>query len=102
MSKFSNPSDADYNDPSMAGINQGAGLRGRIYWLWWLKQQYLAQAMRFVERLANGFTIFYYDGSNPAAKDEMAKAIKNQDPNSYGLLLPRWGVGPTTNGVAPP
>lgn len=93
------PDDADYNDPLSAGAAHGVGLRGRVYWPWWIKQQYLAQAMKYVERLANGFTIFYYDASNPSARAAMKEALENQDPNSYGLLVPRWGAGKDQNGV---
>lgn len=92
------PDDSDYWEPDLAGAVMGTGIRSRIYWLWYLKQQILAQVMNFTERFANGFTIYYYDGSNPDARAAMLEALQNQDPNTNSLLLPRWGDG-STNGV---
>jgi len=92
------PEDADYWEPDLAGGVMGTGIRSRIYWLWYLKQQILAQVMNFTERFANGFTIYYYDGSNPEARTQMLEALQQQDPNTNSLLIPRWGDG-STNGV---
>lgn len=92
------PEDADYWEPDLAGGVFGTGIRSRIYWLWYLKQQILTQMMNFTERFANGFTIYYYDGSNPTARQEMLTALQNQDPNTNSLLLPRWENG-GNNGI---
>ena len=92
------PEDADYWEPDLAGGVMGTGIRSRIYWLWYLKQQILAQVINFTERFANGFTIYYYDASNPSARGEMLKALQEQDPNTNSLLLPKFGEG-SKNGV---
>lgn len=83
------PDDADWVEPEMAGSIHGVGVRGRLYWFWWLKQQVFAQLMNYIQRFANGLTIFYYDASNPEAKREAELAAQQQYSNT-ALLYPRW------------
>lgn len=93
------PDDADFNEPEMAGSIGGVGVRGRLYWFWWLKQQVFGQLMNYIHRFANGLTIFYYDASNPQALHQAQMAAKVQFQNSV-LLYPRWnGTNPDVNKV---
>ena len=93
------PDDADYIDGQTAGSVMGVGLRGRLYWFWWLKQQVFALLMNYLERFSNGLTIFYYDAHNPAAKEEAEAAARSQFSNT-ALLYPRWMMGNSApNGV---
>jgi hypothetical protein len=93
------PDDADWEEPEMAGAVHGVGVRGRLYWFWWLKQQVFAQLMNYIHRFANGLTIFYYNAQDPNAKKEAEKAARQQFLNT-ALLYPRWNSErPDTNGV---
>lgn len=93
------PDDADWTEPEMAGAIHGVGVRGRLYWFWWLKQQVMAQLMNYLHRFANGLTIFYYNASDPAAKAEALTAAKQQFSNT-ALVYPRWpSENPDTNKV---
>lgn len=93
------PDDMDWLEGEMAGAVHGVGLRGRLYWFWWLKQQVFALMMNYLERFANGLTIFYYDAHNPGAKQEAEAAAKAQF-TSNALLYPRWINGNVSpNGV---
>jgi len=93
------PDDSDWEEPEMAGAIHGVGVRGRLYWFWWLKQQVFAQLMNYIQRFANGLTIFYYNASDPAAKAEAETAAKQQYSNT-SLLYPRWNSeNPDTNKV---
>jgi len=93
------PDDADWTEPEMAGAIHGVGIRGRLYWFWWLKQQVFALLMNYIQRFANGITIFYYNASDPAAKRE-AEAAARQQFSSTALLYPRWNSeNPDTNKV---
>lgn len=83
------PDDADWTEPEMAGAIHGVGVRGRLYWFWWLKQQVFAQLMNYIHRFANGLTIFYYNASDPQAKQEAEAAARQQFSNT-ALLYPRW------------
>lgn len=93
------PDDADFNEPELAGSIGGVGVRGRLYWFWWLKQQVFGQLMNYIHRFANGLTIFYYDASNAQAMKQAAAAAKAQYSNT-ALLYPRWnGTNPDVNKV---
>lgn len=93
------PDDADWVEGELAGAVHGVGLRGRVYWFWWLKQQVFALMLNYLERFSNGLTIFYYDAHNTAAKEEAEAAAKQQFSNT-ALLYPRWlRDGAAPNGV---
>lgn len=92
------PDSADYWESDLSGLGQGAGIRHRVYWMWYIKQQLLAHLMTYVERFANGLTLFYYDASNAQAKTEMEAAIAAQA-GQTAYLLPRWGSGKDQNAV---
>jgi hypothetical protein len=93
------PDDSDWTEPEMAGAIHGVGVRGRLYWFWWLKQQVFAQLLNYIHRFANGLTIFYYNASDPAAKLEAEKAARQQFSNT-AILYPRWpSENPDTNSV---
>lgn len=93
------PDDADWTEPEMAGSVHGVGIRGRLYWFWWLKQQVFAQLMNYLHRFANGLTIFYYNASDPQAKAEAISAAKKQF-SQTALIYPRWNTEkPDTNKV---
>lgn len=93
------PDDADWIEPEMAGAIHGVGVRGRLYWFWWLKQQVFAQLMNYIHRFANGLTIFYYNASDKEAKEEAITAARQQF-SSTALIYPRWNTEkPDTNKV---
>ncbi|CAM6002961.1 unnamed protein product [Sphagnum balticum] len=93
------PDDADFIEPELAGSIGGVGVRGRLYWFWWLKQQVFGQLMNYIHRFANGLTIFYYDASNQQAMQQAAMAAKAQFSNT-ALLYPRWNsTNPDVNKV---
>src|SRR5690606_19649842 len=60
--------DGEYESPRDAGRIHGIGLRNFLYWIWYQKQETLAQLVEIVERTAAGFTIYYYPEGNAEAK----------------------------------
>jgi hypothetical protein len=93
------PDDADFIEPELAGSIGGVGVRGRLYWFWWLKQQVFGQLMNYIHRFANGLTIFYYDAGNPQAMQQAQSAARAQFSNTV-LLYPRWNsTNPDVNKV---
>lgn len=88
--------DADYFEPELAGGVQGVGIRHRIYWLWWMRNEVLTWALDFLERIgAGGLTVFYYDASDPSAKNAAEKAAVEYDRNT-ALAWPRYSGGKET------
>lgn len=80
--------DAAYEDSHGAGAIHGIGIRSQIYWFWILKQEALQQLVEFVERVGQGFTIYYYDSGNPDARSEM-ETIAKEHTGSNVVLFPR-------------
>jgi hypothetical protein len=92
------PEAADFLEGELAGSVHGVGVRGKLYWTWWIKQQIFALLMNFLERYANGLTIYYYDAENQEAKGIAEQAAAT----NYGraaLAFPRWRQGPDQNAV---
>lgn len=89
------PEDTDFMESEQASARFGVGIRGRIYWLWWQRQQVLSWLMDYLERVgAGGFTIYYYEAGNPKSQDEVREAAEKQFRNN-AILFPRFMNGMT-------
>lgn len=86
--------DAPYESPLDAGSVHGVGIRSRIYWTWFQKQEALAMLLDFLERSAQGIWVYYYPTGNPQAKAEM-EAVAKQQAESNVILMPRMTGDPT-------
>lgn len=98
------PEDADFFEGELAGGIAGVGIRSRIYWLWYLRQQVFAFLMDYLERVgAGGFTIYYYEMGNPQSLTEVQQAAEAQWRNN-AILFPRYRdqktSGPGVDNVA--
>lgn len=86
--------DAPYESPLDAGSIHGVGIRSRIYWTWFQKQEALAMLLDFLERSAQGLWVYYYPTGNPQAKAEMEQVAKQQAESNV-ILVPRMTGDPT-------
>lgn len=82
--------DGPFEDPLSAGRIFGVGIRDRIYWEWYQKQETMATLMEVIHRTGTGFTIYYYDRNNPASKAAMEDAAANAN-HENTLVIPRNG-----------
>lgn len=80
--------DADYLDGEMAGAVHGVGIRSRIYWFEWLKQELLEWITTYMQRTGLGLTIFFFDQSNPKGRIEAEKAAREQAKDTV-IVWPR-------------
>jgi phage gp29-like protein len=80
--------DAAYEDPLSSGSIHGIGIRSRIYWTWFQKQELLALFMEYLERSALGFEIWYYDDGNPEGKAQAEAVAKNRNGRKNIVLFP--------------
>lgn len=95
------PSDYDYiYEAEKAGGVHGIGLRDRIYWAWWLRQEVLAWCMNAMQRIgANGNFIGYYEMGNAASKTAVIEALKTF--SAHGVsAFPRSPGAPSGMGTA--
>lgn len=82
--------DGEYEEPRNASKIFGVGIRDRIYWTWYQKQDALAWLMEFLERSAFGIELWYYPAGNPQAREELRQAAAERaGPNKNILLVPR-------------
>lgn len=74
--------DADYFEPEMAGGIGGVGLRHKVYWAWWLRDEMLSWAVDFMQKVGTlGLLVFMYEDGNQKAKaaaEEAAKAASSE------------------------
>lgn len=96
------PEDSDFFDFDRAGAVMGVGVRGRLYWFWWLKTKILGQLIDYLQRVAVGYTIYYYEQGSEQSRMEVedlaAKHIGGQ-----AIIFPRKadGTGPMVQRLEP-
>ena len=79
--------DGEYEEPRNAGRIHGIGIRSRIYWTWFQKQESLAWLMEFLERSAFGIEIWYYPWGNSQAKEKTMEAAKERIGQGRNIVL---------------
>lgn len=88
--------DGAYEDPISAGRIHGVGVRDRIYWCWYQKQETMATLMEIIERTGSGFTIYYYPDGNQKAKTEVEDMAAKQKHDNI-LIMPRMPGDPAAD-----
>lgn len=73
--------DAPYEDISAAGRIHGFGIRSRVYWEWFQKQETLRWMMEYLERSAFGLDLWFYPEGNASYLTAMKKAANERVSN---------------------
>lgn len=81
--------DAAYESPIDAGAIHGIGIRSRIYWTWFQKQETMALLMEYVERCGLGFEIWTYEQGNPESQAAVENAAKNRVGRRNLIFFPK-------------
>ena len=79
--------DGEYEEPRNAGRIHGVGIRSRIYWLWYQRQECLAWLMEFLERSAFGIEIWYYPWGSAKAREETRVAAEERIGQGRNIIL---------------
>lgn len=79
--------DGAWEDPENAGSIHGVGVRSRIYWAWFQKQEALAFLMEYLERSAGGIEVWEYPAHNPEAKAKTERAARERLANGRNVVL---------------
>ena len=80
--------DADFFEGEMAGGVHGVGVRSRIYWMDWIRKEWLSNVSDYLEKVGQGVLIFYYEAGNPESETQAIKAANEQSRNSV-IVWPR-------------
>jgi hypothetical protein len=84
------PEDADFFDSDFAGQVHGTGIRGRIYWLWWIRAQVIGWMLDYLQRIGGGgLIIAYYEHGNDASYQDVKAAWQNKLAANV-MLFPRY------------
>ncbi len=92
------PEDVDFEEPELAGQIKGSGLRGHVYWYWYLKSNFEALLGDFAERFAQGVWTAWYEYGNDASKTAVEEVVAAYRANRL-LLFPRTQQKETAYGV---
>lgn len=84
--------DADFYEGEAGGGVHGVGVRSKLFWLNFLKLEWLANVTNFFDRIGLGMTLWKYPAGNPAAKSEAMDAARSLSGRAH-LLVPVWGEG---------
>lgn len=79
--------DGDYFASEQAGSIHGVGIRSRIYWDWYQKQESLAFLMEYLERSAGGIEIWDYPQGNPEAEKAVKEAAEKRVSHGRNVIF---------------
>lgn len=79
--------DSDYFRPEEGEALYGVGVRSKIFWLWWLRQEVLGNIVTFFERVGLGMTVWTYPQGDNAALQAVQQAATQQS-NRVNLFVP--------------
>lgn len=79
--------DADFHYAHFAGSIHGIGIRSRIYWEWYLKQQAFAFLMQYLERSAGGIEVWTYPSGDDKALAACQKAASEKMANGRNMVF---------------
>ncbi len=85
--------DGEFEEPINAGRIHGLGIRSRIYWTWFQKQELLAWLMEYLERSAFGIEIWYYPWGNDKARDDLRTAAEERIGQGRNIVLVPKPIG---------
>ncbi|KKK97948.1 hypothetical protein LCGC14_2647660, partial [marine sediment metagenome] len=82
--------DGEYEEPTHAGRIHGLGIRSKIYWTWYQRQETLAWMMEYLERSGFGVEFWYYPWGNAQAEAKTREAAQERiGPGRNVVLVPR-------------
>lgn len=79
--------DADFHHSFFAGSVHGVGIRSKIYWEWFLKQEAFAFLMQYLERSAGGIEVWTYPMGDPKALAATQKAAQEKMANGRNIVF---------------
>lgn len=82
------PDDADFFEAEMAGGIYGVGIRSRIYWLDWIRKEWMANVSDYIQRVGQGTIVLYYEAGNPQS-EAAAIAVGNNISQQTVVVWPR-------------
>lgn len=92
LMKMHEPWAGDFFDADSAEAIHGLGIRHFIYWMNFMRQEWLANVADWCERTGLGVRLWYYQGGNKKSEDAVRTAARTQSDRT-NILIPRYGDG---------
>jgi len=82
----------DFFDADSAEAIHGLGVRHFIYWMNWMRQEWITNVADWCERTGLGVKLWYYQGGNKVSEEAVRRAARTQSDRT-NILIPRYGDG---------
>lgn len=83
--------DADYFDPMGGDGVHGVGIRSVLYWLDWIRKEWLGNVADWCERTGLGIRLWYFQAGNPTSEAAVKKAAREATDRT-NIFIPRYGA----------
>lgn len=80
--------DGEFETPDYAGRIHGVGIRSRIYWIWYQRNETLSWMMEYLERSGQGIDIYYFQSGNAESERRTRKAAEERIGTRNIILCP--------------
>jgi len=80
--------DVDFWNPEQAGAVHGVGVRSKIYWVDWLRNNWLTKVTEFLERAGMGLELWYYASGDTKAKQRVTEAATKNRTHKTRVIVP--------------
>jgi phage gp29-like protein/tellurite resistance protein len=78
-----------YFYPETAGKLAGVGIRHQVYWAWWLRDEMLASAVAFLDKVGTmGLFVVYYEEGNKKSQESAEKTARDASRRN-AIAVPR-------------
>jgi hypothetical protein len=91
--------DADFFDAERGEAVYGLGIRDRVFWWYWMRQEWLRAVSDFLQRVGLGITVWWYEEGNAPAQAEALAAASVSKSGNFSVVLPRSRDGKQLAGV---
>lgn len=88
--------DGDYFDPMGADAVHGIGIRSVLFWLDWIRKEWLGNIADWCERTGLGIRLWYFQAGNPRSEAAVKQAAKDSNDRT-NIFIPRYGANGAGN-----
>ena len=81
--------DVDFENPEQGDAIHGVGIRSQIFWLNWLRLEWLSNVSSFFDQIGLGMTLWKYPAGNEQARKDALAAAQSHSSRTH-LLVPIW------------
>lgn len=81
--------DVDFENAEQGDAIHGVGIRSQIFWINWLRLEWLSNVSSFFDQIGLGMTLWKYPAGNDQARKDALAAAQSHSSRTH-LLVPIW------------